>query len=122
MSGHSQGMAGNGRVRRRFVAGPRQAENAVSYTHLDVYKRQVYLHGLDLTLQHGMRFYDEGETPQTSRLARNFARLIEPSFRFAAQQWRGRGVSAINLSPVSALPPEAVSYTHLDVYKRQQNS
>ncbi|AMG45434.2 hypothetical protein HGQ98_21510 [Achromobacter ruhlandii] len=86
--------------------------DTVAYVALQVLisggARKVYLHGLDLTLQHGMRFYDEGQTPQTSRLARNFARLIEPSFRFAAPQWRSRGVSVINLSPVSALPPEVI--------------
>ncbi|CAB3914075.1 hypothetical protein [Achromobacter ruhlandii] len=86
--------------------------DTVAYVALQVMisggARKVYVHGLDLTLQHGMRFYDEGDTPQTSRLARNFAHLIEPSFRFAAQQWRARGVSVINLSSVSALPPEVI--------------
>ncbi|MEN4921949.1 hypothetical protein ABE485_25005 [Achromobacter spanius] len=81
--------------------------DTVAYAALQVLvsggARQVYVHGLDLTVQGGLRFYDEGGRPQTSRLARNFPRLIEPSFRFASTLWRSRGVSVFNLSPVSAL-------------------
>ncbi|WP_160318540.1 hypothetical protein [Achromobacter sp. DMS1] len=65
--------------------------------------RKAYVHGLDLTTQNGLRFYEE-KNPQTSRLGRKFANLIEPSFRFASELWRARGVSVFNLSPVSALP------------------
>ncbi|WP_447918844.1 hypothetical protein [Achromobacter aegrifaciens] len=86
--------------------------DTVAYAALQVLvsggARQVYLHGLDLTLQNGLRFYDEGGAPQTSRLARNFSHLIEPSFRFASAQWRARGVSVFNLSPISALPAEII--------------
>ncbi|WMD23187.1 hypothetical protein RAS12_12645 [Achromobacter seleniivolatilans] len=86
--------------------------DTVAYAALQVLvssgARQVYVHGLDLTLHSGLRFYDEGERPQASRLARNFTRLIEPSFRFASKHWRDRGVSVFNLSPVSALPPDII--------------
>lgn len=86
--------------------------DTVAYAALQVLMssgaRQVYVHGLDLTVQHGLRFYDEGATPQTSRLARKFAHLIEPSFRFAAAQWRARGVSVFNLSPISALSADII--------------
>ncbi|QVQ29238.1 hypothetical protein [Achromobacter deleyi] len=70
--------------------------------------RQVYLHGLDLTVRSGLRFYDEGGRPQTSRLGRNFTRLIEPSFKFASTLWRARGVSVFNLSPISALSADII--------------
>ncbi|KRC83014.1 hypothetical protein ASE30_23775 [Achromobacter sp. Root83] len=84
--------------------------DTVAYAALQVLvssgARQVYVHGLDLTVQSGLRFYDEGGRPQTSRLTRNFSRLIEPSFRFASSHWRERGVSVFNLSPISALSPD----------------
>ena len=86
--------------------------DTVAYAALQVLvsggARHVYVHGLDLTLQNGLRFYDEGPTPQASRLVRNFSQLIEPSFRFAAAQWRTRGVSVFNLSPISALPADII--------------
>jgi KDO transferase-3 len=86
--------------------------DTVAYAALQVLvsggARHVYVHGLDLTLQNGLRFYDEGPSPQASRLARNFSRLIEPSFRFAAAQWRTRGVSVFNLSPISALSADII--------------
>ncbi|MBO9328002.1 hypothetical protein A6B37_24675 [Achromobacter sp. HZ01] len=86
--------------------------DTVAYAALQVLisggARQIYVHGLDLTLQNGLRFYDEGQTPQASRLARNFAQLIEPSFRFASAQWRARGVSVFNLSPISALSADII--------------
>ncbi|MFD4839813.1 hypothetical protein ACFWP0_20080 [Achromobacter sp. NPDC058515] len=86
--------------------------DTVAYAALQVLvsggARRVYVHGLDLTVQSGLRFYDEGERPQTSRLSRHFARLIEPSFRFASTQWRARGVSVFNLSPVSALSADII--------------
>lgn len=86
--------------------------DTVAYAALQVLvssgARKVYTHGLDLTLQNGLRFYNEGQTPQSSRLARKFAQLIEPSFRFAAAQWRARGISVFNLSPISALPADVI--------------
>ncbi|MCD0500988.1 MULTISPECIES: hypothetical protein [Achromobacter] len=86
--------------------------DTVAYAALQVLMsggaRQVYVHGLDLTVANGLRFYDEGDRPQSSRLARKFTHLIEPSFRFAAQQWRARGVSVFNLSPVSALSADII--------------
>lgn len=86
--------------------------DTVAYAALQVLvssgARKVYTHGLDLTLQNGLRFYNEGQSPQSSRLARKFAQLIEPSFRFAAAQWRARGISVFNLSPVSALSADII--------------
>ncbi|CAB3925249.1 hypothetical protein LMG26858_05716 [Achromobacter anxifer] len=86
--------------------------DTVAYAALQVLvssgARKVYAHGLDLTVQNGLRFYDEGQTPQSSRLARKFSQLIEPSFRFAAAQWRARGISVFNLSPVSALSADII--------------
>lgn len=68
----------------------------------------VYLHGLDITASKGLRFYDEGDNPQFSRLGRNFERLIEPSFRFAAALLRKRNVNIFNLSPISSLSGEVI--------------
>ena len=86
--------------------------DTVAYAALQVLissgARKVYAHGLDLTLQNGLRFYDEGQTPQSSRLGRKFVQLIEPSFRFAASQWRARGITVFNLSPISALSADII--------------
>ncbi|CAB3730240.1 MULTISPECIES: hypothetical protein [Achromobacter] len=97
--------------------------DTVAYAALQVLvsggARQVFVHGLDLTVQNGMRFYDEGGRPQTSRLTRNFAHLIEPSFRFAAAQWRTRGVSVFNLSPVSALSSDIIERRDWQAFLKQ---
>ena len=86
--------------------------DTVAYAALQVLlssgARTVYVHGLDLTLDNGLRFYAEGDSPQASRLARHFKGVIEPSFRFAAQRWRERGLSVFNLSSVSALSAEVI--------------
>jgi KDO transferase-3 len=63
----------------------------------------IYIHGLDLCFAGGRRFYDEGSHPESSRLIRNFERLIEPSFSQAAALLEARGVTLFNLSPNSAL-------------------
>lgn len=98
--------------------------DTVAYAALQVLvsggARQVYVHGLDLTVQHGLRFYDEGAQPQSSRLARKFANLIEPSFRFAAAQWRARGVSVFNLSPVSALSADIIERKDWQVLLKEE--
>ena len=62
----------------------------VSYTHLDVYKRQLYDLLLKLTNNNAtLQFIQAGER-----------------FDFAGDSY-------------SVLWPDSVSYTHLDVYKRQ---
>ena len=76
----------------------------VSYTHLDVYKRQA---ALTLRLVMGV---------STADLARLFL-VAEPTM--AARLTRARKKLAV-AGVAFALPtPEPVSYTHLDVYKRQ---
>ena len=68
---------------------------AVSYTHLDVYKRQV----LDGELMVFVIYQGEGEDAPVQ--------WLEESIPFTGE---------LDLSEAS----EAVSYTHLDVYKRQR--
>lgn len=65
--------------------------------------KKMYIHGLDLGFSSGRRFYDEGARPETSRLVRNFERMIEPSFAHAAHLLQERGVELYNLSLDSAL-------------------
>ena len=74
---------------------------AVSYTHLDVYKRQVLLNA-------GMGKWDEetGEWSPTSQDVYAFDAEVMDIERMYTHFLRG----------VQAL----VSYTHLDVYKRQE--
>ena len=77
-------------------------EEAVSYTHLDVYKRQCQVHthfffrvGCAIFLS--LLFYDKETFPQVDM-----------------------AVSYTHLPGSLALrKPDPVSYTHLDVYKRQ---
>jgi len=65
--------------------------------------KDIYFHGLDLGFSSGRRFYDEGARPETSRLIRNFPRMIEPSFAQAAALLKARGIRLSNLSRKSAL-------------------
>lgn len=83
--------------------------DTVAYTALQVAvwggATRVYLHGLDInSAPSGQRFYNEGAKPLPTRLERNFATLIEPSFRQAVRQLQQRGIQVFNLSPVSKVP------------------
>ncbi len=65
---------------------------------------EMYLHGVDLRdASHTPRFYETMHTRAPTRLDAEFASLIEPSFRHAAEVLRSRGVRVENLSHVSAL-------------------
>jgi hypothetical protein len=63
----------------------------------------IYMHGLDLGDAKQQRFYGEGTKVQSSRLSRNYKRLIEPSFAQAAPLLRAHGIKLFNLSRQSAL-------------------
>ena len=71
---------------------------AVSYTHLDVYKRQA----LD---EAGLKFI------VGSRVTKAPADL--------ASHFRWHGDAFTDGQVIDTITPRAVSYTHLDVYKRQ---
>lgn len=65
---------------------------------------QMYLHGVDLrAASQTPRFYETMQTRAPTRLDAEFASLIEPSFRHAAEVLRARGVRVENLSRASAL-------------------
>ncbi len=70
--------------------------------------RKIYIHGLDLGFSSGRRFYDEGARPETSRLVRNFERMIEPSFSNASRLLKERGIELYNLSLDSALSERVI--------------
>ena len=81
----------------------------VSYTHLDVYKRQV----------------EDGKVAGYASLSRYrdrkaFDPAVEISI-YVHKDYRGRGIGRSLMENVLAYAAEceAVSYTHLDVYKRQ---
>ncbi|WP_231755325.1 hypothetical protein [Bordetella sp. N] len=86
--------------------------DTVAYTALQVMVaggvKKMYVHGLDLGFSSGRRFYDEGARPETSRLVRNFERMIEPSFAHAAHLLQERGVELHNLSLDSALSERVI--------------
>ena len=104
---------------RGFVAKP--GERAVSYTHLDVYKRQVLLQILGLlTLQavHSeagalvyIVLFGAGSGTMTIMRAALLAERYGPAHY-------GRISGILNMAQMLARTA-AVSYTHLDVYKRQ---
>ena len=84
--------SGVGAARRRRASG------TVSYTHLDVYKRQVLL---CLAGCFALAFTAAGQTIAVD--------ISHPTNHFVPKETLGAGVDRI----------AAVSYTHLDVYKRQ---
>jgi hypothetical protein len=68
----------------------------------------IYVHGLDLGDAKQQRFYGEGANAQSSRLSRNYKRLIEPSFTQAAPLLKTRGIELFNLSRHSALSEQVM--------------
>ena len=116
------------RAADRPASRPRRCAPAapVSYTHLDVYKRQVLNRPQDANIA-AMSF---APCPVLSR-CRNLHYAItlsssngtDGAHQSPARDLAAKG-TALRLPPDSSLPgsdqgPEAVSYTHLDVYKRQ---
>ncbi|MFA5663608.1 hypothetical protein [Castellaniella sp.] len=74
--------------------------------------QRVYFHGLDITGASAQpRFYEQPGAPRPPTwLERSFPVLIEPSFRGAVQVLAQRGIRVYNLSPVSALGPDAMPF------------
>ena len=79
----------------------------VSYTHLDVYKRQTYIVPTKQTL-----YIDNG----TSSL-QAMVNHLETRDLVNVSAWKGTEKIAERNGADAAIIP--VSYTHLDVYKRQ---
>ena len=101
----------------------RRRQCPVSYTHLDVYKRQLLGNALDQVRGRLQRLVTEGSAAQT-QLARAEAwahrhgLVLTPDGRVLGAP----GVVAavpVDPAPGRAIAVAAVSYTHLDVYKRQ---
>ena len=81
-----------------------RGQPSVSYTHLDVYKRQV----LDVGQGESVALYSNGQ-----------AVLVDCG---SANSYIDAGaVAADQLSAMGLHRLKAVSYTHLDVYKRQHS-
>ena len=101
--------------------------NPVSYTHLDVYKRQdegqpggsaagiVPFHGV------GVRADDQvavdGGGHQNALAV--FVGALEDVYKRQPLVLGSMGMPACRVSSFSGIRPTPVSYTHLDVYKRQ---
>lgn len=88
--------------------------DTVAYAALQVLAwggvRRVIIHGLDISgATTSPRFYESQHDRATTRLERNFASIIEPSFRQAAPLLAARGVELVNLSPSSAIPAEVIA-------------
>ena len=90
---------------------------AVSYTHLDVYKRQLYI-SPRCGEPNG-----EGATGSAGGAAEAIIRSPDCAVWLALLDEAVAGVGARGIHHVIAEidehSPEPVSYTHLDVYKRQ---
>ena len=85
---------------------------AVSYTHLDVYKRQV----LESGTQNGVITDVDGIF--TIQLAKNASLTISyVGYQKKTVVVKDKKFISVNLTPDRSMMP--VSYTHLDVYKRQ---
>ena len=81
---------------------------AVSYTHLDVYKRQI-----DKAVKEAAEYEAQDKKKKEAIDARNDADSMVFQTEKALEEV-GDKISADDKASV-----EAVSYTHLDVYKRQ---
>ena len=93
-----------------FLASGVATANSVSYTHLDVYKRQV---------QEGWlyRIASKGTFVARLKIKQDFIKRLETFNDQIART--GRTPSTELLALRTAQMPAPVSYTHLDVYKRQ---
>ena len=97
---------------------------AVSYTHLDVYKRQIFNRAiLTLILLFFLTSCDD-KSGKSSSHANSLDNLISSQYpeipTVYSQSFGQQCVFAINEIDAHALRSNrAVSYTHLDVYKRQ---
>ena len=102
--------------------------SSVSYTHLDVYKRQLATHASFEAALKTVRDNLANETAATSRVyvvvsPQNQTAVFGVAMNSASdgEAW---WVNKIGPDHMAGLPYEvfiAVSYTHLDVYKRQVN-
>lgn len=89
--------------------------DTVAYTALQAAvwggAQRVYFHGLDIKdSETTPRFYETGGMRPTTRLEKNLATLIEPSFRHAMTVLQARGVQVYSLSANSALGPDVIPF------------
>ena len=70
--------------------------------------KEIYIFGMDLSLQNGLRFYDEQKNNEPSFLNRDFQTKILPWFKLFSQQLNHLNVKCINISPSSALPDNII--------------
>jgi KDO transferase-3 len=68
----------------------------------------VYFHGMDLSAP-GPRFYESAGDVCTSNLSKNYRKHIEPSFAYASELRRQKGIELYNLSPTSTLPDAIIT-------------
>ena len=113
---HPAGTLGGARV-----TSTRVVYGAVSYTHLDVYKRQVSHPAGRVSLPAGRVSLLRKREP--AFLAIGFARTI-PIHQRGRPRDRWKGPTSCHFLPSQphdtlTRATKAVSYTHLDVYKRQ---
>ena len=104
----------NGSQCKRFRAPLRVLRTPVSYTHLDVYKRQVLL--LRLLLGTFVLLLFPGRWRRVFSTFRYVVRAVGVGVAVRAFQRQRHDLSS---GAGSRAGPVAVSYTHLDVYKRQ---
>ena len=100
-----------------LIAATSTSTCTVSYTHLDVYKRQVLVPENEgilneiWTLQMGDQILSQETKAETVRHALN--QIVHHRAQL------GVYYRLLGISLPSTYGPSAVSYTHLDVYKRQ---
>ena len=96
-------------MRKRRITGS-QSVSAVSYTHLDVYKRQ------QLAVENRER-YDYRSFLKKFCVLKEEMQVDIDSFDYIFYHY---GMEMYGNMPL--IEPQAVSYTHLDVYKRQREN
>ena len=91
----------------------------VSYTHLDVYKRQAkrmtcMFYGLALSIKPGLGMVESGVMMESTSLSPEY-----PSVRKSLQKRLALLLCEVKEPESVPYARHPVSYTHLDVYKRQ---
>ncbi|WP_236632092.1 hypothetical protein [Endozoicomonas montiporae] len=70
--------------------------------------REIYIFGMDLSVEKGLRFYDERQNDEPSFLNRDYQTQILPWFRLFSQQLGHLGIKCFNISPSSILPDKII--------------
>ena len=102
--------------------GVEDVETPVSYTHLDVYKRQGLSHTCGVKVDGSAACWGSNSNGQTNAPPEAFQSISAGYQHSCGVKTDGNVVCWGGNSDGQSTVPTAVSYTHLDVYKRQRRN